>query len=219
MSRKDVQSDDLWKNLYRCSPRAPRSLRNQLVFSDPKPKLLPSRVMSKVPILNSEKSGDPSHDDLNSKWVPSDRLASIEPFYSKFHMLQRMLEEDSPSDCSSLFSNNSDESSSSSDGTRDSTYTPDDFSEYLFGGRSSPWRNSSELDSSSSSMPSPSSSSSPMASSDSRVRGLPEASKPQVDAMAHDSFLHYGASGSSLLYSDSSIGSGKYSNSRGTRRE
>lgn len=78
----------------------------------------------------------------------------MESFYSRFHHLKRVLEEDSSSDSSSLFSSrNSDELSCSTDSTRDST-SMDDFSDYLFGdsghGWSSPWRNS-DSDSSSSS--------------------------------------------------------------------
>ncbi|XP_031392003.1 ubiquitin carboxyl-terminal hydrolase 18-like isoform X2 [Punica granatum] len=193
----------------RCSPRAPRSIRNRIRSSDPKPKHVPTRVMPKIPTLNLKHSGG-SCDDLHPNPMSSDGLASMETFYSRFQRLRRMLEEDSPSDSSSLFSNNSDEGSSSSDGTRESTCTTDDFSDFLFGGWSSSWRNSSDSDSSSSSMPS-SSSSSPMASSSQRrAAGFPETSVPLVDSEANNSFLHSDTSKSrrNLLSSSSSGGRG-----------
>jgi len=81
----------------------------------------------------------------------------MESFYSKFHHLKKILEEDSSSDNSSLFSSNSDEGSCSTDSTCDSAST-DDFTDYLFGdsgnGWSGVWRNSdSDTSSSSSSSP------------------------------------------------------------------
>lgn len=91
---------------------------------------------------------------------------SIKAFYSGFHRLRRILEDDTSSDNSSLFSSNSDEGSCSTDSTRDSSST-DDISEFIFGdsggfGWNSPWRNYSDSDtmSSSSSSPSPLSSNS-----------------------------------------------------------
>lgn len=93
---------------------------------------------------------------MNSSISP-DGSPTVESFYSKVHHLQRILEEDSSSDNSSLISSNSDEGSCSTDSTRDSTST-DDFSDYLFGdsgnGWNSMWRNSdSDTCSSSSSSP------------------------------------------------------------------
>lgn len=85
--------------------------------------------------------------------ISPDDSSALEAFYSKFHHLKRILEEDSSSDNSSLFSSNSDEGSCS---TRDSTST-DDLSDYIFGdsgnGWSSMWRNSDSGTSSSSSSP------------------------------------------------------------------
>ncbi|KAK4788441.1 hypothetical protein SAY86_019760 [Trapa natans] len=161
----------------RCSPRASRSLRNQIVYSVPKPKLLAPTMMSKVAILNSEKSGSPVYDNLDSNLASSDGLANM----GMFHMIGRVMEEDSPSDSSSLFSSNSDESSSSSDGTRESSCTTADFSEYPFSWQNSPRENFSDFDSSSSS--------SPMASSDRQAQGFPESRQLQMDGGAYVSFF------------------------------
>lgn len=91
-----------------------------------------------------------------SSSISPDGSPTLESFYSKFHHLKRILEEDSSSDSSSLFSSNSDEGSCSTDSTRDSTST-DDFSDYIFGdsghGWSNAWRNSDSDTSSSSSSP------------------------------------------------------------------
>lgn len=88
--------------------------------------------------------------------ISPDGSPTLELFYSKFHHLKRILEEDSSSDNSSLISSNSDEGSCSTDSTHDSTST-DDFSDYIFGdsgnGWSSMWRNSDSDSSSSSSSP------------------------------------------------------------------
>ncbi|KAK4747503.1 hypothetical protein SAY87_014089 [Trapa incisa] len=197
----------------RCSPRAPRSVRNQMLSCDPKPKL-PSRVMSKMPTFNAKVPNSPSPD-----LVSMDGLASIESFYSKFHLLKRMLEEDSRSDSSSLFSNNSDEGSSSSDRTRDSTGTTEDFSEYPCGGCSSPWRNSSDSDSSSSSLPS-SSSPSPMANTDRRASGFPEMRWPRAaESIANNSFWSFDMN-KALGTRNGSVNNSKYSsNFRETNSE
>ncbi|KAK4800988.1 hypothetical protein SAY86_021475 [Trapa natans] len=203
----------------RCSPRAPRSVRNQMVSCDLKPIPVPSRIMSKISTFNAKVLENPSHDYLHPNLVSTDGLASIESFYSKFHLLRR-IPEDSPSDSSSLFSNNSDEGSSSSDGTRDSTSTAEDLSEYIFGGWNSPWRNSSDSDSSSSSLPS-SSSSSPMASSDRRAPGLPEMRRRAAEGMANNSFLSSDMSKArgNTSTSNGSVNNSKYSNFRKTNTE
>ncbi|GLU16093.1 hypothetical protein SLE2022_325430 [Rubroshorea leprosula] len=110
---------------------------------------------------------------IRSKMISSDMRnpSSIALFVSKFQQLQRILEEDSSSDNSSLLSSNSDESSCSTDSTLDST-SIDDLSELIFGDSggswSRSWRNSSDSDASSSS----SSSSSPSYSGNSSVANL-----------------------------------------------
>lgn len=113
-----------------------------------------SKVNGKSPTTKarSVSSNSGAAEPISSS-VSSDSSPTLESFYSRFHHLKRILEEDSSSDSSSLFSSNSDELSCSTDSTRDST-SMDDFSDYIFGdsghGWSSPWRNS-DSDSSSSS--------------------------------------------------------------------
>ncbi|RZC15798.1 ubiquitin carboxyl-terminal hydrolase 17-like isoform X1 [Glycine soja] len=137
----------------RCSPRAPRLIRNRILSPDSKRKVSGKTLTTKARSISTN-SGVAEH--VNSSISPDDSPA-LDSFYSKFHHLKRILEEDSSSDNSSLISSNSDEGSCSTDSTRDSTST-DDFSEYLFGdsgnGWSSVWRNSdSDTSSSSSSSP------------------------------------------------------------------
>ncbi|ESW13253.1 hypothetical protein PHAVU_008G181000 [Phaseolus vulgaris] len=115
----------------RCSPRAPRLIRDSIVYSDSKWKLngksaIMKRRLSTVSgarVNLTSADGSPSLDDA---------------IYSKFLHQRRILEEDLSSDNSSLISSNSDEGSCSTDCTSDSTST-DDFADYIFGdlGRSS----------------------------------------------------------------------------------
>lgn len=56
------------------------------------------------------------------------RSGNIQSFYSSFQRLQRILEDDSSSDSSSLFDSNSDECSCSTDST-----SMDDFADFIFG--------------------------------------------------------------------------------------
>ncbi|KAK8624234.1 hypothetical protein V6N13_065585 [Hibiscus sabdariffa] len=153
----------------RCSPRAPRLLRNRN-------KSIPSRVHSKNPL----KSSSSTHSDLD-EFYPSlihrDTHGSIGSFYSKYNHLQRILEDSSSSDSSSLFSSNSDEGSCCTDSTHDST-SADDLLDSIFGdsiyGCSSPWRGSdSDVSSSSSSSPLYSRHS-PLADSNRYASGSPE---------------------------------------------
>ncbi|MFQ6642249.1 hypothetical protein Gotur_018706, partial [Gossypium turneri] len=82
----------------RCSPRAPRSIRSRS-----------KSILSKINSKNYPKSSS-THPDSSG---------SIESFYSKYNRLQKILEEDSSSDTSSLFGSNSDNTSSCTDSTRD----------------------------------------------------------------------------------------------------
>ncbi|BAT78430.1 hypothetical protein VIGAN_02110400 [Vigna angularis var. angularis] len=137
----------------RCSPRAPRLIRNRILSSDSKCKVSGKTFATKARYISTN-SGVPEH--VNSSISP-DGSPALESFYSKFHHLKKILEEDSSSDNSSLISSNSDEGSCSTDSTCDSAST-DDFTDYLFGdsgnGWSSVWRNSdSDTSSSSSSSP------------------------------------------------------------------
>ncbi|KAK6257078.1 hypothetical protein QUC31_000537 [Theobroma cacao] len=160
----------------RCSPRAPRLIRSRN-------KTIPSRVNSK----NLSKSSSSTHSSLDESYPSSihpDFPGSIESLYSKYNPLQRISEEDSSSDSSSLFSSNSDEGSCCTDSTRDST-SADDFLDSVFGdsirGWNSPWR-SSDSDASSSSSSSPLySRHSPLADLDRYASGSPETCGSQVE--------------------------------------
>ncbi|OMO50719.1 Peptidase C19, ubiquitin carboxyl-terminal hydrolase 2, partial [Corchorus capsularis] len=133
----------------RCSPRAPRLIRSRN-----------KAILSRVNSMNMSKSSSLRHssvDGFNPSSVYPDNPGNIESFYSKYNRLQRILEEDSSSDSSSLFSSNSDEGSCCTDSTRDST-SADDLLDSVFGdsmrGWNSPWRGSdSDASSSSSSSP------------------------------------------------------------------
>ncbi|XP_059637309.1 ubiquitin carboxyl-terminal hydrolase 16 [Cornus florida] len=130
----------------RCSPRAPKLIRNSIVPRDPR--------KIKNPTFNLR--SQPSVLPLNGQ-------AAKEPFYLDHISLQRIrkiFEEDSSSDNSSSFSL-SEEGSSSTESTRGSTGA-DDFLDQIVGdfghNWNSPCRNSSDSDtssSSSSSSPSP----------------------------------------------------------------
>ncbi|WVZ20951.1 hypothetical protein V8G54_008273 [Vigna mungo] len=137
----------------RCSPRAPRLIRNRILSSDSKCKVSGKTLATKARYISTN-SG--VHEHVNGSISP-DGSPALESFYSKFHHLKKILEEDSSSDNSSLISSNSDEGSCSTDSTCDSAST-DDFTDYLFGdsgnGWSSVWRNSdSDTSSYSSSSP------------------------------------------------------------------
>ncbi|GMI77257.1 ubiquitin-specific protease 16 [Hibiscus trionum] len=144
-----VLSKGAYMLLYaRCSPRAPRSIRSRN-------KAVPLRVNSK----NYRKSSSSIHssvENIGPSSIHLDTPGSIESFYSKYSRLQRIFEEDSASDNSSLFGSNSDDGSCCTDSTRDSIC--DDLLDPVFGdsirGWKNPWR-SSDSDASSSSSSSP----------------------------------------------------------------
>ncbi|XP_050235438.1 ubiquitin carboxyl-terminal hydrolase 16 [Mercurialis annua] len=138
----------------RCSPRAPRLLRNRIASSDPKMKLNPSRSSTKNTASNLKSSfAHPSAVQFTPNSIPPDNTDSVESFFLKFHRLQRILEEDSSSDSFSFTSSNSDEGSCSTESTRDSTST-EDLSDYIFGTWNT-WRSASDSDTCSSSSSSP----------------------------------------------------------------
>ncbi|XWS21412.1 hypothetical protein CRYUN_Cryun30bG0053100 [Craigia yunnanensis] len=182
----------------RCSPRAPRLIRSRN-------KAIPSRVNSK----NQLKSSSLTHsslDDFYPSSIHPDIPGSIESFYSKYSRLQRILEGDSSSDSSSLFSSNSDEGSCCTDSTRDSTCA-DDLLDSAFGdsirGCNSSWR-SSDSDASSSSSSSPFySRHSPLADLNRYASGSPEICSSQTDyADSATEILDRQATGSSSRQMD-----------------
>lgn len=123
--------------------------------SDPRTRAMPSWIAGRPTSLKPKSiSTNSGVAQFFSKSNPLEGSASVESFYSRFHQLQRILEEDSSSDYSSLISSNSDEGSYSTDSTRDSTST-DDLSDYIFGdsgrGWNSPCSNSSDSNTCSSS--------------------------------------------------------------------
>lgn len=90
---------------------------------------------------------------LSSNTPGGGRSGNIQSFYSSFQRLQRILEDDSSSDSSSLFDSNSDECSCSTDST-----SMDDFADFIFGDHQGRAHGQSEA-------PSPTSSSSSSSSS------------------------------------------------------
>lgn len=116
---------------------------------DIKTRAMPSWINGKTTSLKSKSIS--ANSGIAERFPGS---TNFESSYPRLHQLQRILEDDSSSDSSSLLSSNSDEGSCSTDSTRDSAST-DDLTDYLFGdprrGWSSPWRNYSESDTSSSS--------------------------------------------------------------------
>ncbi|KAF3591062.1 hypothetical protein DY000_02027252 [Brassica cretica] len=106
----------------RCSPMPPRlvvcnkSEASNKKGSVPVPKTTVSRSVSTA-----------SH-VLSSNTPGGDRPGNIQSFYSSFQRLQRILEEDSSSDSSSLFDSTSDECSCSTDST-----SMEDFADFIFG--------------------------------------------------------------------------------------
>ncbi|KAA8528348.1 hypothetical protein F0562_035703 [Nyssa sinensis] len=162
----------------RCSPRAPRLIRNSIIPHDPrKPKTPAFKLRPHQP--------DPRYvsrrDHLSAQ-------ATIEPFYTNltsFQRIQTVFEEDSSSDNSSV--GFSEEGSSSTESTRGSTST-DDSMDQIFGDMgynwNSPCRNSSDSDTSSSSSSSPSplsSRHSPLADLDRCSSGFSETSGTYID--------------------------------------
>lgn len=153
----------------RCSPRAPRSIRNIIMSHDAKLKkkqaeAVPSRVHATNSKPRSPLSGPGRGDSIPHRrpenypsWNPLDSPTSFESSYYS----------DETSENSSIFSY-SDEGSCSTESTRDSTST-DDLSDYIFGDPirswNSPWNNQSDSDTSSSS----SSSSSPFFSKETNM--------------------------------------------------
>ncbi|XP_061350061.1 ubiquitin carboxyl-terminal hydrolase 17-like [Gastrolobium bilobum] len=115
----------------RCSPRAPRSIRNRIVSSDSKNKVNGKAVMKSRYVSAATEC-------MTSSISPDGSPALEKTIYSKFHHLRRILEEDSSSDNSSLISSNSDEGSCSTDSTCESTST-DDFADYIFGDLGRGW--------------------------------------------------------------------------------
>lgn len=162
----------------RCSPRAPKLLRNSIVPRDPRKTKNPSvrsRSHSTVP------SYSPRADCLNYQ-------TTSEGFYSDHPSFQRrnpILEEDSASDNSSSFFSEAGSCSTESS-NRDST-SADDYFDQIFNDLghnwNKSWRNSSDSDtSSSSSSPSPLyCRRSPLASSDHYASKYPETSCSRVD--------------------------------------
>uniref|UniRef100_A0A2P2L7B7 ubiquitinyl hydrolase 1 n=1 Tax=Rhizophora mucronata TaxID=61149 RepID=A0A2P2L7B7_RHIMU len=163
----------------RCSPRAPRLLRNIMVSPDPKNKGIPPRINGKNTKSNS-RSTSTRLSAVQSHPNSVDDMANVESFFSKFHRLQRILEEDSSSDNYSFTSSNSDEGSCSTDSTRESTST-DELSEYIFGGSNSSWRNTPDTDSCSSSSSPLYSRHLPFADRDQNASSISKTSRSQID--------------------------------------
>ncbi|XP_010520756.1 PREDICTED: ubiquitin carboxyl-terminal hydrolase 16-like [Tarenaya hassleriana] len=158
----------------RCSPRPPSTVCTKSVSTNK------NRNMPLPKIIGKSTAPLPRPASTPSSKIPEGGGNSIQSFYSKFHRLQRILEEDSSSDSSSLFDSNSDECSCSTESTRDST-SIDDFADFIFGERGLGDRHSPHSGASSSSSSSSVSSPlptkhSPLAESERSSSELPETS-------------------------------------------
>ncbi|KAF8117780.1 hypothetical protein N665_0008s0125 [Sinapis alba] len=133
----------------RCSPMPPRLVVcNKTEASTDKKRSVPPLV----PKTTASRSVSTASPVCSSNTPGGDRPGNIQSFYSSFQRLQRILEEDSSSDSSSLFDSNSDECSCSTDST-----SMDDFADFIFGDHQGRAHGQSEAPSptSSSSSPSP----------------------------------------------------------------
>lgn len=209
----------------RCSPRAPRLIRNRILSQDSKSKVKLVNGKTLTTKARNMPTNSGATQDISGSSSP-DGPPTLESFYSKYQHVRRILEDDSSSDSSSLFSSNSDEGSCSTDSTRNSTST-DDFSDYIFGdsahGWSSVWRNS-DSDTSSSSSPS-NCKHSPLSNMDRYDSIRPDAAGlriPTGSSAAEDSLLYRknrrgdvegSEVGVSLLHSDTTLQHRKLGNS------
>ncbi|CAN7014330.1 unnamed protein product [Brassica rapa subsp. trilocularis] len=107
----------------RCSPTPPRLVLCNKSEASNKKSSVP--VVPKATVSRSVSTASPV---LSSNTPGGDRPGNIQSFYSSFQRLQRILEEDSYSDSSSLFDSTSDECSCSTDST-----SMDDFADFIFG--------------------------------------------------------------------------------------
>lgn len=124
--------------------------------------------------------------------IRSDILGSVESFYSKYNQLQRIFEDDSSSDSSSLFSSNSDEGSFCTDSTQDSICT-DDLLDSVLGDSICDWSSpcrSSDSDASTSSSSTLYSRHSPLANLDRYSSGSPGICASQKASKANDPLFH-----------------------------
>ncbi|KAJ0263355.1 Ubiquitin carboxyl-terminal hydrolase 16 [Hirschfeldia incana] len=106
----------------RCSPMPPRLVVCNKSEASHKKSSVP--VVPKTTVSRSVSTASPV---LSSNTPGGDRPGNIQSFYSSFQRLQRILEEDSSSDSSSLFDNTSDECSCSTDSTN-----MEDFADFIF---------------------------------------------------------------------------------------
>ncbi|XP_019455632.1 PREDICTED: ubiquitin carboxyl-terminal hydrolase 16-like isoform X3 [Lupinus angustifolius] len=112
----------------RCSPKAPRLIRNRIVSSDSKAEVYGKAVTMKARHVSTDSGAV----ECMTSSISLDGSPTFKTLHSKFDHMKRILDEDSCSDNSSLISNNSDEGSCSTDSTRDSSST-EDFGDYIFG--------------------------------------------------------------------------------------
>ncbi|ESQ54867.1 hypothetical protein EUTSA_v10024307mg [Eutrema salsugineum] len=106
----------------RCSPMPPRLVVCNKIEASNKKSSVP------VPRTTVSRSVSTASPVLSSNTPGGGRSGNIQSFYSSFQRLQRILEDDSASDSSSLFDSNSDECSCSTDST-----SMDDFADFIFG--------------------------------------------------------------------------------------
>ncbi|XAR48504.1 Ubiquitinyl hydrolase 1 [Bertholletia excelsa] len=185
----------------RCSPRAPRLIRNSISPNDPR-RLKNPMCRSRSHLLGPRDGS--ALDPLNGHTG----IECLYPNHASFQPSWRILEEDSSSDnSSSIFS---EECSCSTESSNRDSSSADDFFDQIFGdgGRNwnSLWKNLSDSDSSSSSSSSPLySRHSPLADSDRYSSGHPEADGNGFwDGLPSRGSNWEGKSTVPILYSDTS---------------
>uniref|UniRef100_A0A1J3IZ64 ubiquitinyl hydrolase 1 n=1 Tax=Noccaea caerulescens TaxID=107243 RepID=A0A1J3IZ64_NOCCA len=111
----------------RCSPMPPRLVCAKTEASNKKSNAPVPKANGKSTTTTSRTVSTPS--PVWSSNTPGGvRSGNMQSFYSSFQRLQRILEDDSSSDSSSLFDSNSDECSCSTEST-----STDDFADFIFG--------------------------------------------------------------------------------------
>ncbi|XP_010433753.1 PREDICTED: ubiquitin carboxyl-terminal hydrolase 16 [Camelina sativa] len=112
----------------RCSPMPPRLTMCTKTEASNKKCRVPVPKANEKTTISMPRSVSTSSPVVSSNTPGGGRSGNIQSFYSSFQRLQRILEEDSSSDSSSLFDSNSDECSCSTDST-----SMDDFADFIFG--------------------------------------------------------------------------------------
>ncbi|KAG7541626.1 Papain-like cysteine peptidase superfamily [Arabidopsis thaliana x Arabidopsis arenosa] len=112
----------------RCTPMPPKLAVCTKTEASNKKSRVPVPKAKEKSTISMSRSVSTSSPVLSSNTPGGGRSGNIQSFYSSFQRLQKILEDDSASDSSSLFDSNSDECSCSTDST-----SMDDFADFIFG--------------------------------------------------------------------------------------